>query len=68
MQKVQEAYQEEMGFDLFNIEKYESNKMSLLYVHMLLTTEVAKVAEEFRQMFKVAENQMNKGMSELQAL
>lgn len=49
MQKVQEAYQafqEEMGFDQFDFEKYESNKMFLLYVHMLLTTEVAEVVEE----------------------
>ncbi|WP_410982326.1 hypothetical protein [Bacillus cereus] len=55
MKHVQELYQqfqEEMGWshnDRRN--EFQHNKEFLLYIHMLLTTEVAEVAEEFRALF-----------------
>lgn len=44
-----------MGYNLFDKEDYVENKTFLLYIHKLLTTEVAEVAEEFRTMFKLAD-------------
>ncbi|WP_260632248.1 hypothetical protein [Bacillus bingmayongensis] len=55
MERVQELYQqfqEEMGWnhnDRRN--EFQHSKKFLLYIHMLLTTEVTEVAEEFRTLF-----------------
>jgi NTP pyrophosphatase (non-canonical NTP hydrolase) len=71
MQKLQDEYKrfvKEMGFDNFNFEEYQSNKMFLLYVHMLLTTEVAEIAEEFRDIFKITEKNIANGLDEKTAL
>lgn len=58
MERIQQYYrnfEQEMGYNLFDKEDYVENKTFLLYIHMLLTTEVAEVAEEFRTMFKLAD-------------
>jgi NTP pyrophosphatase (non-canonical NTP hydrolase) len=38
---------------------YKVSKESLLMNHMLLTTEVAEIAEEFRKLFKIVEENKN---------
>ncbi|WP_185970912.1 MazG-like family protein [Alkalicoccobacillus porphyridii] len=70
MKDTQEHYQrfqEEMGFDQFDRTSYKEHKMFLLYIHMLLTTEVAEIAEEFRHLFKQTETSIREGKDELEA-
>ncbi|MBS4204156.1 MazG nucleotide pyrophosphohydrolase domain-containing protein [Lederbergia citrea] len=71
MQKIQEDYQsfvEEMGWDEYDLKDYQGNQVFLLYIHMLLTTEVAEVAEEFRTMFYETEKNIAEGYNELEAM
>ncbi|MEC1157672.1 MazG-like family protein [Cytobacillus horneckiae] len=68
LQKEYQAFQEEMGFDRYNKDSYQENKTFLLYIHMLLTTEVAEVAEEFRTLFIESEKRICAGMDEVEAL
>jgi NTP pyrophosphatase (non-canonical NTP hydrolase) len=49
-QSLYQAFQEEMGWDHKERDDYQTSKEFLLYIHLLLTTEVAEVAEEFRRM------------------
>lgn len=71
MKHVQELYQqfqEEMGWshnDRRN--EFQHSKEFLLYIHMLLTTEVAEVAEEFRALFYRTEQLKKEGVSEHEA-
>ncbi|WP_144939263.1 MazG-like family protein [Paenibacillus sp. 32O-W] len=50
VQDMYQTFQEEMGWAPVDKHDYQSSKEFLLYIHMLLTTEVAEVAEEFRKM------------------
>ncbi|WP_249730713.1 MazG-like family protein [Paenibacillus sp. J2TS4] len=50
VQDFYQTFQEDMGWDRVDKHDYQSSKEFLLYIHMLLTTEVAEVAEEFRTM------------------
>ncbi|GAA0351239.1 NTP pyrophosphatase (non-canonical NTP hydrolase) [Bacillus horti] len=71
MNKVQELYKEfekEMGFGMSgDKENPEDSKLFLLYVHMLLTTEVAEVAEEFRKIFYLVKRYTQEGMDPQEA-
>ncbi|MEN1935854.1 MazG-like family protein [Paenibacillus sp. 102] len=60
--------QEEMGWN-HNDRRHEfqHSKEFLLYIHMLLTTEVAEVAEEFRTLFYRAEQLKKEGVPEHEA-
>jgi len=48
VQQMYQTFQEDMGWDKVDKNDFQSSKEFLLYIHMLLTTEVAEVAEEFR--------------------
>lgn len=69
MKKLQEFtkdYQRELNFHVKD-ESYERSKMSLLTSHMLLTTEVAEVAELLRELCVTAEQKMEDGIDEATA-
>lgn len=69
MKKLQEfskQYQEEMNWQI-KTDDYERTKSSLLNNYMLLTTEVAEIAEELRKAFNMTNTMINDGMSEDQA-
>lgn len=71
MEKLQQYYQsfeKEMGYNLFNEQDYKENQSFLLFIHMLLTTEVAEVAEEFRTLFKVTDKHIAEGMNDVDAM
>lgn len=48
VQDMYETFQTDMGWNKVDKNDFEASKQFLLYIHMLLTTEVAEVAEEFR--------------------
>jgi NTP pyrophosphatase (non-canonical NTP hydrolase) len=66
-QDIYQKFQEDMGWEHLKKEDYRSSREHLLFVHMLLTTEVAEVAEEFRKMFKITEENIKNGRSESEA-
>lgn len=59
-------YQKEMGWEI-NSDGYDKSRSSLLNNYMLLTTEVAEVAEEFRKAFNKTNYLIREGMSEDEA-
>ncbi|MCM3571409.1 MazG nucleotide pyrophosphohydrolase domain-containing protein [Neobacillus mesonae] len=66
MKKLQEftkQYQQEMNWQI-KTDNYERAKSSLLNNYMLLTTEVAEVAEELRKAFNMTNTFINEGMEE----
>ncbi|WP_042458825.1 MazG nucleotide pyrophosphohydrolase domain-containing protein [Neobacillus dielmonensis] len=66
MKKLQEfskQYQKEMNWQI-KTDNYEKAKSSLLNNYMLLTTEVAEVAEELRKAFNMTNTFKNEGMEE----
>ncbi|EEL50948.1 hypothetical protein CN373_03030 [Bacillus cereus] len=68
VQELYQQFQEEMGWnhnDRRN--EFQHSKEFLLYTHMLLTTEVAEVAEEFRTLFFRTEQLKKEGVSEHEA-
>ncbi|WP_328053873.1 MazG nucleotide pyrophosphohydrolase domain-containing protein [Neobacillus cucumis] len=66
MQKFLKKYHEEMNWEINN-ESYEKSRASLLNNYMLLTTEVAEVAEELRKAFNFTNSQILNGMNESEA-
>ncbi|TKC19214.1 MazG nucleotide pyrophosphohydrolase domain-containing protein [Robertmurraya kyonggiensis] len=52
LQKFTASYQRELDWQISD-EDYQQTKESLLHNYMLLTTEVAEVAEEFRKAFNM---------------
>lgn len=71
MQKVQEYYkkfEEDMGWGIQgDKDDPEDSKMHMLYIHMLLTTEVAEVAEEFRRIFHFVNTYKKEGLEPKEA-
>lgn len=63
MQRYTKQFQEEMGWSISE-ESYPETRMSLLGNYMLLTTEVAEVAEELRKAFNLTRRYVDEGMDE----
>ena len=59
-------YQKEMGWEISE-ESYAESRDSLLNNYMLLTTEVAEVAEELRKAFNLTASYVENGMDERKA-
>jgi NTP pyrophosphatase (non-canonical NTP hydrolase) len=66
LQEFTKEYQKELNYHIKS-DTYDRSKTSLLTNHMLLTTEVAEIAELLRELFVVAEKKMNDGMEEGEA-
>lgn len=65
MKELQDYYsqvQSEVGWDDADSSNYKDSKSFLLLNHLLLTTEVAEVAEEFRQLFVKTDQKIEIGM------
>ncbi|GAB2536612.1 MazG nucleotide pyrophosphohydrolase domain-containing protein [Gracilibacillus alcaliphilus] len=60
LQQFAKQYHQEMNWEISN-ETYEQSKASLLQNYMLLTTEVAEVAEELRKAFTIAHKKIEAG-------
>ncbi|MBX9975786.1 MazG nucleotide pyrophosphohydrolase domain-containing protein [Cytobacillus firmus] len=63
LQSFMREYQKEMGWEISN-ENYARSRDSLLNNYMLLTTEVAEVAEELRKAFNLVREYAEEGMDE----
>ncbi|MGK7377155.1 MazG nucleotide pyrophosphohydrolase domain-containing protein [Planococcus sp. 1R117A] len=63
MQEFAKQYQKEMGWSI-EAGNYEENRASLLNNYMLLTTEVAEVAEELRKAFNLTHKHVQNGLEE----
>lgn len=63
MQRFTEQFQEEMGWSISE-GSYPETRASLLGNYMLLTTEVAEVAEELRKAFNLTRRYVDEGMDE----
>jgi NTP pyrophosphatase (non-canonical NTP hydrolase) len=66
IQTFAKQYQKEMGWEISE-ESYAESRDSLLNNYMLLTTEVAEVAEELRKAFNLTASNVKNGMDEEQA-
>ncbi|NWQ43289.1 hypothetical protein MLOOGBEN_21550 [Bacillus sp. EB106-08-02-XG196] len=66
IQTFAKQYQKEMGWEISE-ESYAQSRDSLLNNYMLLTTEVAEVAEELRKAFNLTTKNVQNGMEEDQA-
>ncbi|UOQ48585.1 hypothetical protein MUN88_21585 [Gracilibacillus caseinilyticus] len=66
LQAYMAAYHKDMDWEISG-ENYEEEKASLLHNYMLLSTEVAEVAEELRKVFNSTNQQMNQGTPESDA-
>ncbi|MEH7178282.1 MazG nucleotide pyrophosphohydrolase domain-containing protein [Neobacillus vireti] len=66
IQNFAKQYQKEMGWEISE-ESYAESRDSLLNNYMLLTTEVAEVAEELRQAFNLTASYVENGMEEKKA-
>lgn len=62
LQKFTKNYQRELDWHI-NDEDFQHSKESLLHNYMLLTTEVAEVAEEFRKAFNMVYKETENGMN-----
>lgn len=63
MQRFTEQFQKEMGWSISE-GSYPETRTSLLGNYMLLTTEVAEVAEELRKAFNLTNRYVDEGMDE----
>ncbi|KQU24043.1 hypothetical protein ASG65_19095 [Bacillus sp. Leaf13] len=63
MQEFSRWYQKDMGWEISEY-NYEKSRASLLNNYMLLTTEVAEVAEELRKAFNMTNSFIQDGMDE----
>ena len=63
LQEFAKQYQKEMGWSIEG-ESYEETRASLLNNYLLLTTEVAEVAEELRRAFNLTHKNTQNGMEE----
>lgn len=66
IQTFAKQYQKDMGWDITE-ESYASSRDSLLNNYLLLTTEVAEVAEELRKAFNLTASYVKNGMDEEKA-
>lgn len=66
IQSYTKNYQENMSWDI-DKRDYSKSRESLLNNYMLLTTEVAEVAEELRKYFNITNIYIKDGMSEKEA-
>lgn len=69
MKEIQEFikhYQKDMGWEISE-ENYEKSQVSLLNNYMLLTTEVAEVAEELRRAFNLTASYTQEGVEQSRA-
>ncbi|QTM99027.1 hypothetical protein ERJ70_06760 [Sediminibacillus dalangtanensis] len=66
LQQDAESFQKEMGWEIRK-ESYEVSREDLLNNYMLLTTEVAEVAEEFRKAFNLTYKAVQEGEAKQQA-
>ena len=63
LQSFMREYQKEMGWEISD-ENYARSRDSLLNNYMLLTTEVAEVAEELRKAFNLVREYADEGLDE----
>lgn len=63
LQEFTKEFQQGMGWDI-NKDSYPETRASLLGNYMLLTTEVAEVAEELRKAFNLTQRFVDEGMDE----
>jgi NTP pyrophosphatase (non-canonical NTP hydrolase) len=61
LQAYTKVYQKEMGWEI-NTDNYARSRESLLNNYLLLTTEVAEVAEELRKAFNFTQSEINEGV------
>ncbi|MBT2641258.1 hypothetical protein J7I80_03315 [Bacillus sp. ISL-41] len=66
LQSYTRDYQKEMGWEI-NSDNYAKSRESLLNNYLLLTTEVAEVAEELRRAFNLTQSNIQEGMDEEEA-
>ncbi|GAM13505.1 MazG nucleotide pyrophosphohydrolase domain-containing protein [Mesobacillus selenatarsenatis] len=66
LQAYTKDYQKEMGWEI-NSDNYAKSRESLLNNYLLLTTEVAEVAEELRKAFNFTQSKVQEGMDENEA-
>lgn len=66
LQAYTKDYQKEMGWEISK-ESYSRSRESLLNNYLLLTTEVAEVAEELRKAFNLTQMKVKEGMGEEEA-
>ncbi len=66
LQQDADSFQKEMGWEIRK-ESYEASREDLLNNYMLLTTEVAEVAEEFRKAFNLTNKAIQEGKTEQEA-
>lgn len=66
LQEFSKQYQKSMGWDI-NEDSYDNSRASILNNYMLLTTEVAEVAEELRKAFNMTNSYVKNGMDEEKA-
>lgn len=66
MQAFASQFQREMNWEI-KTDDYQRTKSSLMNNYMLLTTEVAEIAEELRKVFNDTNSQINDGVSEEEA-
>jgi NTP pyrophosphatase (non-canonical NTP hydrolase) len=66
LQAFAKQYHKEMGWEI-NSENFEKSRASLLNNYMLLTTEIAEVAEEMRKSFNLTMASIQNGMDEEEA-
>lgn len=66
LQAYTRNYQKEMGWEI-NSENYAKSRESLLNNYLLLTTEVAEVAEELRKAFNLTQSKVREGLDEEEA-
>lgn len=66
LQAFAKKHQQEMNWEISD-KNFESARTSLLNNYMLLTTEVAEVAEELRKMFNLTKLEMKNGQNEKDA-
>ncbi|MDN3451736.1 MazG nucleotide pyrophosphohydrolase domain-containing protein [Planococcus sp. APC 3906] len=66
LQAFTKQYQQEMGWSI-NDNSFPESRASLLNSYMLLTTEVAEVAEELRKAFNLTHRYVEEGMDEAEA-
>lgn len=66
IQTFSKKFQEDMKFQI-KTENYATSKASLLNNYMLLTTEVAEVAEELRKTFNTTDRLIHQGLDEKEA-
>ena len=66
LQAYTKQYQKEMSWEITD-ESFEESRTSLLNNYMLLTTEVAELAEELRKSFNLTQQAVLNGMNQEEA-